>query len=99
MVTGSVVVANIVYVQQEELLQEIAELHGEVKGIKVAQDTQIRAIRDEVKDDTKKQMVQSMQYVVQRDTGQPHRRSHGISDVWCAEIRLSFTSRTQPLPR
>jgi len=71
MITRPVAVANIVSVQQEDLLQEIAKLHKEVKGIKVAQDTQIKAIRDEVKDNTKKQIVRSMQYVAQRATGQP----------------------------
>jgi len=99
MITRYVAVVNIACVQQEGLFQEISDLQKELKETKAAQDTQIRAIRDEVKNDTKTQIVQSMQYVVRYDTGQPRRHSHGISDILCAEARFSPSLRTQLPPR
>ena len=71
-------VANIACVKQEELSQDIAELQDEVKGIKLTQDAQIRAIKDEVGNNTKSQIAQSIQYVLRHDTEQPaatHMRS------------------------
>ena len=63
-ITGSVAVANITSIRQEELLQDISELQEEVGGLKLEQDAQIRAIRNEVKDETKNQIFQPMRYVL-----------------------------------
>ena len=60
--------ANISCVRQRELSQEIAELDNEVKNIKLAQDNQIKAIKDGVKEDTKVEIAQLVGYVVQHNT-------------------------------
>ena len=63
-----VAVAYIAFVRQGELSQEIATLHEDVKSIKLAQDTQIKAIKDAVKEDTKSEIVQLVGYVFQHTT-------------------------------
>lgn len=94
-----VAVANIEYVKQGELLQEISELQKDIKGIKLAQDAQVRAIRDEVKDETKTQIVQLMGYVVSHYTRMFRRHIHGISDTWYADTKLNLSLQTLSRPR
>ena len=52
--------------QQGELLREISELCKEVNDTKLAQDNQIKAMRDEIAHDTKAQVVQSIGYAIPR---------------------------------
>lgn len=62
------VVDIVACIQQGELSQEIVALHEDVRGIKLAQDSQIQAIKDEVKENTKTEIAQLVGYVVQHDT-------------------------------
>lgn len=55
---------NIARVQREGLLLEIARLEKGIKGVKLAQDKQIKGIKDELKHDTKMRIVQSVEYVI-----------------------------------
>ena len=55
-----VVVTDIACIQQGELLKNIAKLQKGVEGIRLAQDKQIKAIRDEIKHDTKTEIARSI---------------------------------------
>ena len=57
-------VNDIARVQQGDLLREISELRKEVEDTKLTQDNHIKAIRDEVKYNTRTKIVQSATYVM-----------------------------------
>jgi len=67
MVPWDVAVANVVRVQQGELSREIAELHEDVRSTKLAQDAQVKAIKDGVKDDTTAEVLRLARYVIRCD--------------------------------
>ena len=61
-------IANIGFVQQGELSQEITELGKEVKNIKLTQDAQIKAFKNGAKEDAKVEITQLVGYVTWHDT-------------------------------
>lgn len=61
-------IADIAYVQQGELFKDITELRKEVNGVKLAQDAQVKAFKDEVKQGAKVEIAQLVGYAVQHDT-------------------------------
>ena len=58
-----VAAADLVRVRQKVLLRDISKLGGEVNKIKLVQASQVKAIKDDIKKNTKGQILESMAYV------------------------------------
>lgn len=76
MITRSVAIADTAFIRQSDLLQDVSRLQDEITAVRLAQDTEIKEIKDKVKVDLKEDIAKMLRYVMI-----VHRRIYCIPDT------------------